>query len=247
MAQINIVISLLAFFLPLCISYTFPNERNRCTIYNGGCAFHVLLSGSDCDMVRDAPAVPSYYQKSVQEVQQVTAKVAASKEDEETKESLKKLDSLERKLLKMMEGLSVRSLRHIRQIKTELREVTNAINLMQHQNKPKKGVTCPANFISVGAWSSCYRFSTFNTTWHQAREYCSAFGSDLVSLDTEKESYILDYLLRSNPGEIEFNKFCFILRTKQQQKTKPKHKFSMKLNSVPSSQSYSNYEDIMAK
>lgn len=189
---------LLMTLLPLCIGYTYPNEQNRCTIYNGGCAYHVMLSGSDCEMVRDAP-VSNYY-ASVQEVQEVTAKVAAKEED--TKESIKKLDSLERKLLKMMEGLSVRSLRHIRQIKTELREVTNAINLMQHADRRKKGVTCPANFISVGAWSSCYRFSTFNTTWHEAREYCSAFGSDLVALDTVKESYILDYLLKSNPGKI---------------------------------------------
>ena len=193
--------SVIMALLSLCVAgYQYPDDKHRCTIYNGGCAYHVVLAGSNCGMVNDAPVYR--YTTSVQEVQQPIAKEKVIKEEEpEAEESLKKLDRLERKLLKMMEGLSVRSLRHVRQIKTELREVTSALNLMQHQSKRRKGLTCPANFVSVGPWSSCYKFSTFNTTWHEAREYCSAFESDLIALDTLKESYILDYLIKSNSGE----------------------------------------------
>ena len=60
--------------------------------------------------------------------------------------------------------------------------------------------SCLPEFARVGAWPSCYRFSTFNATWHEAREYCSAFGANLLALDSLKEAHIIDYLLNSKPG-----------------------------------------------
>ena len=116
--------------------------------------------------------------------------------------SLKKLEVLEKKLIKMMEGLSVRSLRHIRQIRNDLRKMSQTISNLQTPETLgiTKGIECPVDFVSVGTATSCYRFSTFATGWHDAREYCAAFGADLVAPDTLKESYILDYLIKSNPG-----------------------------------------------
>ena len=63
------------------------------------------------------------------------------------------------------------------------------------------GTRCPLEFVGVGTWRSCYRFSNFEASWHEAREYCSAFGANLVSIDTMKEAYIVDYLIKSNPGK----------------------------------------------
>ena len=115
---------------------------------------------------------------------------------------IKKLDQLERKLVKMMEGLSVRSLRHIRQIKADLRQMTGTIDLLRMKTGQKgEPLECPPKFIGIGTWPSCYRFSSFNATWHEAREYCAAFGANLVAMDTLKEAYILDYLIKSNPGK----------------------------------------------
>jgi len=61
--------------------------------------------------------------------------------------------------------------------------------------------SCLPEFSKVGAWPSCYRFSTFNASWHEAREYCSAFGANLLALDSLKEAHIIDYLLNSKPGK----------------------------------------------
>jgi hypothetical protein len=116
---------------------------------------------------------------------------------------IKKLDQLERKLVKIMEGLSVRSLRHIRQIKADLRQMTGTIDLLRMKTGQKgEPIECPPEFIGIGTWPSCYRFSSFNATWHEAREYCAAFGANLVAMDTLKEAYILDYLIKSNLGNL---------------------------------------------
>jgi len=34
--------------------------------------------------------------------------------------------------------------------------------------------SCLPEFARVGAWPSCYRFSTFNATWHEARVHIGA-------------------------------------------------------------------------
>ena len=60
--------------------------------------------------------------------------------------------------------------------------------------------SCLPEFSKAGAWPSCYRLSTFNSSWHEAREYCSAFGANLLALDSLKEAHVIDYLLKSKPG-----------------------------------------------
>jgi len=135
---------------------------------------------------------------------------------EEATIPIKKLEMLEAKLVKMMEQLSIRSLRHIRQIRADLRQMTQSVSAIKTRSMQKgSGVDdgrsdvvtrpsgqrrCPDEFVGVGRWRTCYRFSNFEASWHEAREYCSAFGANLVSLDSMKETYIIDYLIKSHPG-----------------------------------------------
>ena len=195
-------------------------DNGQCSIHHNGCMYQLVLRDANC-MQGDSPANPNDLEHLLSgpdndiiletPVDKATKK-AAVEEMREEKQEMKKLDELERKLTKMMEGLSVRSLRHIRQIRNDLRQMTSTMDLIKQQSgsrKSKRGLPCPPEFVRVGTWQSCYRFSNFNTTWHEAREYCSAFGADLVSLDTLKESYILDYLIKSSPGKT-FT--CFIQR-----------------------------------
>ena len=67
-------------------------------------------------------------------------------------------------------------------------------------NGPSGALPCLPEFIRVGTWPSCYRFSAFNASWHESREYCSAFGANLLALDSLKEAHIIDYLLNSKTG-----------------------------------------------
>lgn len=170
------------------------HSGNSCTLIQNGCTYQVQLKSTDC-MVQDDPD-PG---KGITVIKDVNVK--ETNNDAE----MKKLDELEKKLTKMMEGLSIRSLRHIRHIRNDLREMSSSMDLLKQQSrtgrgKNKRALECPPEFLGVGTWGSCYRFSSFNSTWHEAREYCNAFGADLVALDTLKESYILDYLIKSNPG-----------------------------------------------
>lgn len=196
------VLPYITLFLVLIASVTYGKKSskslqgaNQCTLYQGGCKYQLVLAGSSCHMSSDDPNVTS------NDVIITDAQLVDSQK--KTEEQIKKLDALESRLIKMMEGLSIRSLRHIRQIKSDLREMTNTMNLLKLKTRGgKKGqLECPPEFVGVGTWTSCYRFATFNASWHQAREYCSAFGANLVALETLKEAYILDYLIRSNPGK----------------------------------------------
>ncbi len=172
---------------------------NQCSIFHNGCTYDLVLTNAQCmndkvdildRLYRDMPAPmeSNVIDNMVDEVDIVPAS---------------RMDRLERKLTKMMEGLSIRSLRHIRQIKADLRGMTDTINSLRKGGpKNEAPMECPPEFISIGTWPSCYRFSTFNATWHQAREYCSAVGANLVTMDTLKEAYILDYLIKSHPGKL---------------------------------------------
>jgi hypothetical protein len=171
---------------------------NQCTLYQGGCKYQLVLTGSSCDMSSDDPNATSNHIV-------VNPEGILVDSVKQTEQQIEKLSQLENRLIKMMEGLSVRSLRHIRQIKSDLRDMSSSMNLlkMRSRNGKKGQLECPPKFVGVGTWTSCYRFSTFNATWHQAREYCSAFGANLAALETMKEAYILDYLIRSNKGFVK--------------------------------------------
>jgi len=216
------------FLYILIFGFVFGKEYNQCTIYQHGCTYDVTVKARDC-MVGDSPNIPNdiekmldsnyqNYDESNSIIKSLENKLQEKEKRDETSQQveMKKLEDLETKLVKMMEGLSVRSLRHIRQIRNDLRHMTSSMDSLKKQtqntvsqespndervsSKSKRELSCPSEFVTVGTWKSCYRFSTFNTTWHEAREYCSAFGADLASLDTLKESYIIDYLIKSNAG-----------------------------------------------
>ena len=190
--------------------------RNQCLLSHDGCSYQITLTGSTCinSMQGDGPRaldrinetfktdIKNEIDSDFTGVDEGDNGSDVDDENDDDDVSLKKLEVLEKKLIKMMEGLSVRSLRHIRQIRNDLRKMTETISNLQSPEAlgVVKGIECPADFVSVGTATSCYRFSTFATGWHDAREYCAAFGADLVAPDTLKESYILDYLIKSNPG-----------------------------------------------
>ena len=182
---------------------------NQCVLSHDGCSYQITLTGSTCinNMLSDGPKTLDRINETFKhdiknEIDTDFVEVDSNNDDKDKEVSLKKLEVLEKKLIKMMEGLSVRSLRHIRQIRNDLRKMSQTISNLQAPETLglTKGIECPVDFVSVGTATSCYRFSTFATGWHDAREYCAAFGADLVAPDTLKESYILDYLIKSNPG-----------------------------------------------
>ena len=139
---------------------------------------------------------------------------------------LSRLESLESRLVKMVEQLSVRSLRHMRQIRADVRHMTQSMTAINARSLRGDGAAgdaaaagprvaaaavgrrghtrCPHGFVGVGRWRTCYRFSNFDAPWREAREYCSAFGANLVSLDSMKEAYIINYLIKSRQGTSSF-------------------------------------------
>ena len=194
-------------------------RENSCAIYSGGCAFHVVLAGKNC--LRDTPLTGSqvmqgddpkaaFYDRYQQ--------VSPSSQNEINKEQLeldkivrdelesnsKRLTALEEKLTRMMEGLSVRSLRHFRKIKTDMSDIMHSVRTISKQDGARSrndGNRCPADFVTTGTWSSCYKFSNFNISWDEAKAFCEALDANLVAIETEKEAYILDGLIRTNTGE----------------------------------------------
>lgn len=191
---------------------------SKCAMYHNGCEYQVTLSPGQCGYASDSTGFTIVKNQEVQSKSKVSNfesnKIDPKSEASFSDNEIKKLDHLEKKLTKMLEGLSIRSLRHIRGIRKELSQMANSISLLQHSNPSKNGrsvyspqgglgrmqYVCPPEFIRVGTWPSCYRFSSFNATWSEAREYCAAFGANLVALDTMKESYIMDYIIKSNGG-----------------------------------------------
>ena len=194
------------------------SKGNVCTLHQGDCSYKVTVTDTSCrnGMMNDGVSniLPVDYGNE-HKYNKIDAFLPEDDKPEVTEVvdgqvAIKKLDDLEKRLIKMMEGLSIRSLRHIRQIRNDLHQMSTSMSLLKAGGLKMRGMgrrsaaatmDCPAEFIRVGMWNSCYRFSSFAESWYNAREYCSAFGADLVALDTIKESYILDYLIKSNPGK----------------------------------------------
>ena len=59
---------------------------------------------------------------------------------------------------------------------------------------------CPKEFVGGGSWSSCYRLAPLQGNWYEARSYCNSLGAELLSMETLKEAYIIDYLIKSYGG-----------------------------------------------
>lgn len=181
--------------------------QNSCQVAQDGCKYFLSFQPTDsqCHFLSSYESAGSRYVHTQ----------SSSNLSEDGSSTARRLDQLEQKLVRMMEDLSIRSLRHIRQIKLDLRQIMSSVrDLRSKQPRPvggsqgpgggngagRAGVPCLPEFVRVGPWPSCYRFSLFNATWHEAREYCSAFGANLLALDSLKEAHIIDYLIKSNPG-----------------------------------------------
>ena len=148
----------------------------------------------------------SSYYISVPPVKTLCRKPEGANEMEKILQELASLNKafnfLDTRVTKMVENLSIRMLRWIRKIQSQLDTIENPQRMQQDEvidGKPKQN--CPEDFVGLDEWPSCYKFSGFNTTWHEAREYCSAFGANLVSMETVKEYYIVAFLIKNNPGE----------------------------------------------
>lgn len=182
--------------------------KNKCNLHDGYCSYQVILTGSECvlqkntgmRMVRDAPK-------------------REKKDEMVSKDIIKRLDNFEAKFTKMLENLSVRNLRHSRQIKSDLRDLQESIDKLNNGNKKfsrkrhkKRSLSrCPFEFRKFGKSKNCYKFSSFNTNWKKAKEYCTAFGANLLSIESIGEDYVIDYQLRSNLGLVSNILSCLIL------------------------------------
>ncbi|KAK3601210.1 hypothetical protein CHS0354_004410 [Potamilus streckersoni] len=139
---------------------------------------------------------------------------AASTENDAILQKLKRMDH---KLSKNMDNLSTRVLRGVRKMEAIVDDV------LTKQSKRTSGSQnngiCPPGFQTVEKWPYCYLFSTFNTTWFEARDYCAAFEGDLVTLDTLKEHYIVTFLIKNNPDYRDalgwWTSGTFVSKTKQ--------------------------------
>ena len=116
----------------------------------------------------------------------------------------KKIKRVQNKLSKEMEHLSTRVLRGVRRIESVVMELVGQQTKQARANPS----SCPSGFETVDNWKSCYLMSKFNTSWYDAKDYCNALDSHVVSLLTLKEHYIVTYLIRNNPGKTLFHSFC---------------------------------------
>lgn len=112
----------------------------------------------------------------------------------------KKMGKLEKKLSHSMDNLSSRVLRGVRRMEEK---VNNLLNSHHKRNVITNGNEyCPKGFQKVDNWPYCYLMSKFNSSWYEARDFCSALESDLVALGTVKEHYLLTFLIKNDPGKI---------------------------------------------
>ena len=71
-----------------------------------------------------------------------------------------------------------------------VRKMDSLINSLVAK-KPRRtlllGDLCPPGFETLDNWGKCYLFSTFNTTWYEARDFCNALDSEVVGMETIQE------------------------------------------------------------
>ena len=118
----------------------------------------------------------------------------------------KKIRKLQNKMSKEMTALSTRVLRGVRKIETLMAEDVAKQPLKRGIAQSTK--LCPDGFLSFERWPECYMFSTFNTTWYEARDFCDAFNSDMVALGSLKEHYVVTFLIKNNIGKYILQKLA---------------------------------------
>lgn len=129
----------------------------------------------------------------------------------------KKLRRIQNRLTREMAALSTRVLRGVRKIETLMSEDVAKQATKRGISYPTK--SCPEGFVTMERWPYCYMFSTFNTTWYEARDFCAAFDSDMVALGSLKEHYIVTFLIKNNNAYKDatgwWTSGTFVAKTKQ--------------------------------
>ncbi|WAQ97784.1 CLC4G-like protein [Mya arenaria] len=123
---------------------------------------------------------------------------------------------LEHKLSKEMKQLSKRVLRGARKLESLVNEFVDT----GKKGSWSRSGQCPEGFVTHDdKWLSCYMMSSFNATWYEAREICTALDSDLVSLNSVKEHFLVSFFIKNNA---EYNKAAgwwtsgtYVTKTKQ--------------------------------
>ena len=96
------------------------------------------------------------------------------------------------------------------EIRDGFRRMEDKIRAIETPSQSKRAVRylpinnpCPKDFlpVDVGKLQSCYLLSNFNTTWYEAKSYCTALGSHLVAFGSIREHYVLTYMIKNHPGK----------------------------------------------
>lgn len=102
---------------------------------------------------------------------------------------------LENQMTKGMKHMSKRVMRGARKL-----EILVNNFLGTGPGAKSKSTRCPEGYVTFDKWLSCYKFSTFNASWYEARDFCTGMDSDLVSIDSLKEQFLVSFFIRNNPG-----------------------------------------------
>lgn len=133
----------------------------------------------------------------------------------------RKIGRLEKKLSESIDELSD-------EIRNGFRRMEDKMRAIETPSQSKRAVRylptnnpCPTDFlpVDVGKLQSCYLLSNFNTTWYEAKSYCTALGSHLVALGSIREHYVLTYMIKNHPeyskAEGWWTSGIFVTKTKQ--------------------------------
>nr|QKW90612.1 C-type lectin [Sinonovacula constricta] len=187
-------------------------ESDKCEISVNGCDYQmVLLPSNSClsSQEEDSRVKRSAVTQVIQTPPNTTVLVGYIK-------GLQALtEKHQHKLTKEMRKLSKRVLRGVRKFETLLD------NLEEKPMKIGMGAQepCPPGFVHLKGWPFCYLFSRFNASWYEARDFCNAFDSDMVSLGSLKEHYVVTFLIKNHPdyshAEGWWTSGAYISKTKQ--------------------------------
>jgi hypothetical protein len=158
----------------------------KCELNINDCNYKLtLLPSNNCRNNTVVRSRPKRSEENGQEISDIADKL-------ETLQS--EFSKMQHKLVKEMNHLSKRVLRGARRVELLAEDA-------MPKGQGKKKSKCPQGFESFDDWNDCYLFSTFNTTWYDARDYCQAMNSDLVGLQTRKEQFLVAFKILNHPGE----------------------------------------------
>lgn len=133
----------------------------------------------------------------------------------------RKISRLEKKLSESMNELSNEITHGFRRIEDKIRDMDDSSPSKRAVRHQQIHYPCPKYFyqIDIDKLQSCYLLSNFNTTWYEAKSYCTALDSHLVAMGSIREHYIVTYLIKNNPehskAEGWWTSGTFVSQTKQ--------------------------------